>query len=69
MAIIKSYSTPDAFTPVCSFCGISSGLDISLQEYKGREDFFDGWCCKFCSPTYDKKSQKKDLTIDIRNVG
>jgi hypothetical protein len=50
MAVITNASTtPGGVTPACSECGIALCWDISNEEYRAAEQFWDKWICADCN--------------------
>lgn len=37
-------------TPVCGDCGVALCYDISDEEYRENQDFWDKWECADCRP-------------------
>jgi len=50
MAVIQSRTLYGGFTPVCSSCGVCESWDISSQEYRSMEKYWDDWECDECNP-------------------
>ncbi|AJF08205.1 hypothetical protein [Geoalkalibacter subterraneus] len=41
------------YTPVCSECGVHLCWDISWDEYREAQKFWDNWRCRDCNPDYE----------------
>lgn len=59
MGVTASTFDYEALTPICNLCGVALCWDISVYGYEDEQEFWDGWCCKFCDPEYRKKKCKK----------
>lgn len=40
---------PGALTPICNSCGVSLCWDISEEEAKQDQAFWDAWICRDCN--------------------
>jgi hypothetical protein len=60
MGVIESRMFPgEAYTPICSNCGVALCWDIALHEYEQRKQFWDDWKCESCDPKYKKRGTKR----------
>lgn len=39
-------------TPICNNCGVSLCWDISVEQYREEQAFWNAWTCDYCNPDY-----------------
>ena len=56
---------PGALTPICNCCGVSLCWDISTEDYRNDQDFWDDWICQDCN---DGERMTRDLYYSQKAV-